>query len=152
MLPSKTPLRTDLKSRLAAAVIRLPEAGSATRILIIDQDRKLGVTLSFMLAARRFDEVRAVRSARRAVAVAEQFQPEIVFLDVELPDGGGIPLARQLVARDARKPRPRLIALTKNAVDAADDQLRAAGFERLLLKPVSQDDLDRIMGISRTAA
>lgn len=152
MLPSKTSLRTDLKSRLAAAVIRLPEAGSATRILIIDQDRKLGVTLSFMLAARRFDEVRAVRSARRAVAVAEQFQPEIVFLDVELPDGGGIPLARQLVARDARKPRPRLIALTKNAVDAAYDQLRAAGFERLLLKPVSQDDLDRIMGISRTAA
>ena len=153
MLPSKTrPLHTEQKSRLASAsVARLPNPEATTRILIVDQDRQLGVTLSFMLATRRFDEVRAVRSARRAVTVAQQFQPEIVFLDLELPDGGGILLSRQL-ARDACKRRPRLIALTRLSDDPNYDKVRAAGFERLLVKPVLHEELDKILGISKTAA
>ena len=122
-------------------------AETSTRILIVDQDRQIGMTLSFMLATRRFDEVRAVRSAKRAMAIAERFLPDIVFLDLELPDGGGIPVARQLV-RDASKRRPRLIALTRHPEDPMYDKARAAGFERLLLKPVSHQELDRILGIS----
>jgi len=151
MLPSgNLPLPAEQKGRLAsAAVLRLPELESTTRILIVDQDRQLGVTLSFMLATRRFDEVRAVRSARRAVAVAEQFQPKMVFLDLELPDGG-FPLARQLI-RDACKRRPRLIALTKISEDSMVAKARAAGFERLLVKPVSHEELDTILGLSQAA-
>lgn len=152
MLPSKIdPLHAEQKSRLSSTTVkRTALAAQATRILIVDQDRQLGVTLSFMLATRRFDEVRAVRSARRAMAVAERFLPEIVFLDLLLPDGGGIQIGRQLV-RGARKSRPRLIALTKHPDDPMYQEARAAGFERLLVKPVSHDELDRILGISKTA-
>lgn len=140
------------RSRLAAAaVMRLPELGSSTRILIVDQDRQLAVTLSFMLATRRFDEVRAVKSARRALAVAEQFQPDIVFLDLELPDDGGISVVRQIV-RDVRKRRPRFIALSTHSIDPNYDKARAAGFDRLLTKPISHEDLDKILGITRSAA
>jgi len=39
------------------------------------------------LAARGYDDVKAVRSAARAVAVAGMFHPAIVFLDIELPEG-----------------------------------------------------------------
>ncbi len=103
-----------------------------------------------MLATRQFDEVRSVRSAKRAKGIAEQFLPDIVFLDLDLPDGGAIPLAR-LLARDASRRRPRLIALTNHSEDPGYDQARAAGFERLLVKPVSHEELDRILGISKTA-
>ena len=130
--------------------IRPLQAETLTRILIVDQDRQIGMALGFMLATRRFDEVRAVRSAKRAMAVAEQFQPDIVFLDLELPEGGGIPVAQHLV-RDARKRRPRLIALTKHSEDPMYAKARAAGFERLLLKPVSHQELDRILGISEAS-
>ena len=128
----------------------MPAAGAATRILIIDQDRQIGVTLSFMLSARRFEDVRAVRSARRAVTVTDQFRPEIIFLDLELPDDGTMEVTRKL-AGDARRPRPRLIALTLDAQPPARDKARAAGFERCLVKPVSHEELDKILGIYRTA-
>ena len=128
-----------------------PVTGSATRILIVDQDRQIGVALSFMLSARRFEDFRSVRSAKRAVAITLQFQPEIVFLDLELPDEGGISVARQLI-RDARTHRPRLIALTKHAEHPMREQARAAGFERFLMKPITHEELDKVLGISRTQA
>lgn len=139
------------KNRLPPPISRFAPAGFSTRILIVDDDRQIGVTLSFMLATRRFDEVRAVRSAKRAVAVAEKFMPDMVFLDLDLPDGGGFPLARQL-GRETRGRRPRLIALTKHADDRHNANARTAGFERLLTKPVLHEELDRILGVTKSAA
>jgi two-component system, chemotaxis family, CheB/CheR fusion protein len=149
--PKMHPFPPGPKARLGSATVsRTAAAGLATRILIVDQDRQVGVALSFMLSARRFDDVRAVRSANRAVAITEQFRPEIVFLDVELPDDGVIAVARKL-ARDACKPRPRLIALTPDADHPMHEKTRSAGFERFLVKPVSHEELDEILGISRKA-
>jgi len=136
------------KNRLPSATIpRASTAGFATRILIIDQDRQVGVALSFMLATRTFDDVRAVKSASRALTIMEQFRPEIVFLELELPDDGTMAVARRLT-NEARRPRPRLIALTMGAEPAARDKARAAGFERCLAKPISHDELDKILGIA----
>ena len=147
--PKIHPQAADPKNRLPSSISRLPAPAFETRILIVDQDRQLGVTLSFMLATRRFDEVRSVRSARRAMAVAEQFLPDIVFLDLDLPDGGGIPVAR-LLTRDVRRRRPRLIALTNQSDHPDYDKARAAGFERALVKPILHEELDKILGISKT--
>lgn len=141
----------DQKSRLPPSITRVQAPRWETRILIVDQDRQLGVTLSFMLATRQFDEVRSVKSAKRAAAVAERFLPDIVFIDLDLPDGGAGPLAR-LLTRDVRRRRTRLIALSNHSEDADHHKARAAGFERLLVKPVSHEELDRILGISKTAA
>lgn len=139
------------KTRLASATItRMPAAGFATRILIVDQDRQVGVTLSFMLSARRYDEVRAVRSAGRALAVTEQFRPEIIFLDLDLPEDGTMAVVRRL-AHDSRRPRPRLFALVLDAEPQVRDRARAAGFERCLVKPVSHEELDKILGIRAIA-
>jgi CheY-like chemotaxis protein len=139
------------KRRLPLSISQRPDPGFTTRILIVDPDRQVGVTLSFMLAMRRYEEVRSVRSARRALAVAEHFPPDLVFLDFDLPDDGGIPLARQLT-RDAHRRQPRFIGLTKHAMGSDDDKTRAGGFERLLVKPVSQEDLDRILTVGKAAA
>ena len=149
---SKSPrLQTNTRSRLeSASIVRLSHAGPATRILIVDLDRQVGVALSFMLATRQFEEVRAVRSPGRALAVAARFQPEIVFIDLDLP-GGGITMARQII-REAGKRRTRLIALSRQLADPTYEQARSAGFERLLVKPVAHDELDKVLGIGRTAA
>jgi CheY-like chemotaxis protein len=144
------PKHAEQSYRLAsAAVTRTTAPGSETRILIVDQDRQVGVSLSFMLSARRYEEVRVVRSAKRAVAITEQFRPEIVFLDLELPDDGGISVARHL-ARNAHNIRPRLVALTKDADVARRQEARAAGFERFLTKPVLHEELDKILAMGRT--
>jgi CheY-like chemotaxis protein len=122
-----------------------------TRILIIDQDRKVGTALSFMLAARRYEEVRSVLSAGRAVAIAEQFRPDIVFLDVDLPESGSLTVARMLT-RDTRQKRVRLIALANDAEHPMCKAARSAGLERFLLKPVSHEELDKVLGARLAAA
>ena len=152
MPPHKIHAHTaDEKRRLPLPISRLPAPGFTTRILIVDADRQLGVTLGFMLATRRYEEVRSVRSARRALAIAEHFLPDLVFLDLDLPDGGGVSLARQLT-RDAHRRRPRFIGLTKHAIDPDVDKSRTAGFERLLVKPVLHEDLDKILSVDKAAA
>lgn len=128
----------------------VPVVEFAAHILIVDQDRRVGLALSFMLAARGYDEVRAVRSAERALAITEQFRPNIVFLDLNLPDSASIAVAQQLF-RDAFQNRPRLIALAKAAQHPMLEELRLAGFERVMVKPVSHEELDEILGITRAA-
>jgi PleD family two-component response regulator len=119
---------------------------TAMRILIVDQDRQVGVALSFMLAARRYDDVRAVRSAERAMAIAEQFRPELVFLDVDLPDERSVMVAQSLT-RSAQQRRMRIVALTTAVDSPACAQARAAGVKSFLVKPVSREELDRVLGI-----
>jgi CheY-like chemotaxis protein len=102
------------------------------------------MALSFMLSARGYTEVRAVRSAARAVTVAESFHPGIVFLDFELPDQGSMNLA-ELLRRGARQHAMRIIALTRSMENAQREDARLAGFERFLVKPLVQAELDKIL-------
>jgi CheY-like chemotaxis protein len=140
------------RPRIANAMAQRNQRGSrrdapvepTTPILIVDHDRRVGTSLSFMLSARGYDEVRAVRSARRAIAVAQLFRPGIVFLDLELPDGGALEVADQL-RRDSRQHALRLIALTTSAEHELREEARLAGFERYLVKPLSQIELDKIL-------
>lgn len=115
-----------------------------TPILIIDDDRLTGKALAAMLNAAGYDDVRAVRSAERAMTVAEALRPAIVFLDIDLPAPGGYDLALRM-QRNARLRAMRLIALTGNVVHGTREEARAAGFERFLVKPVMQVELDKIL-------
>jgi two-component system CheB/CheR fusion protein len=124
---------------------------AATRILIVDNDRGIGTALTFMLSARGYDEVRAVRSARRAMALAELYRPALVFLDLELPDEGALEVADRL-RRGAGQQAMRLIALTNHTEHAHREEARAAGFERYLVKPLSQAELDKVLRMPASAA
>jgi CheY-like chemotaxis protein len=123
---------------------RQTPVATATGILIVDDDRSASVSLTFMLAARGYDEVRAVRSAARALAVAERLRPGIVFLDIDVPDGRGLALADSL-RRGAKQRAMRFIALTRSNEHPSRDDARAAGFERYLVKPLARDELDKVL-------
>lgn len=118
-----------------------------TPILIVDHDRRVGTSLTFMLSARGFEEVRAVRSARRAIAIVEKFRPGIVFLDLELPDGGALEVADRL-RKISQQHGMRLIALTSSTGHELREEARRAGFERYLVKPLAQTELDKILRLS----
>jgi len=122
-----------------------------TCILIIDDDRRSSLALSFMLGVRGYEEVRAVRSAARAVAIAGSFLPGIVFLDLDLPATDTLDLARQLV-RAARNKPLRMIALTSTVEHPWRELARQAGFERFLVKPSEQAEVDKILRLPADTA
>ena len=127
------------------------QAAADTRFLIIDDDRKVGMSLSFMLETRGYPEVRAVRSPARAESVFSTFQPGVVFLDLDMPDAGSLRLAEQM-KRLAQLRKFRLIALTNDVEHAMREEARVAGFERYLVKPVTQEAIDNLLYIPISAS
>jgi len=127
------------------------QAAADTRFLIIDDDRKVGMSLSFMLETRGYPEVRAVRSPARAESVFGSFQPGVVFLDLDLPNSSSLQLAEQM-KRIARLRKFRLIALTNDVEHAMREEARVAGFERYLVKPVTQEAVDKLLSIPSDAS
>jgi two-component system, sensor histidine kinase len=138
--------RPELKTKFGREMA-MPAISVAldAHILVVDNDRRVGTTLGFMLASRGYKEIRTVRSAARALAIAEQFRPGIVFLDLELPDMASLDVAQRLRGL-ARQRTLRLIALTHVAEHPMREAARQVGFERFLMKPVSQEELDKILG------
>jgi DNA-binding response OmpR family regulator len=84
------------------------------------------------------DRVRVVEAADGATALqlAEEFEPELVFLDVNLPDMNGLDVCRR-IRHQPRLARSRVVMLT--AAAQQDDVVRgmAAGASYYLTKPFS---------------
>lgn len=117
---------------------------NSTHILIVDDNREAGKSLAQMLTDSGCDEIRTVRSAARALAVAATFQPAIAFLGMPTPDGLEGNLAA-LLQKNSREKSIRLIGLTDRAELPSREEARASGVERFISKPVTQIELDKAL-------
>ena len=104
------------------------------RILIVDDDIKSSDSLELMLNASGYSQTRVAYSGHAALAIASDFQPDVVLLDLGLLDMSSYEIARSL-REGAQSRHLRLIALTFDPEHAARETARAAGFERYLVKP-----------------
>jgi two-component system CheB/CheR fusion protein len=119
-------------------------APAAARILIVDDDMASADALELMLHASGFAETRVAYSGAAALAIAAEFRPGVVLLDLSILDMTGYRLAESLRDR-AQTRQMRLIALTSSPEHAAREQARAAGFERYLVKPIASIDLLKLL-------
>lgn len=110
-------------------------AEKRVRVLVADDDADARLLLHTFLSLLGFIVCTAV-NGREAVSQAEQFSPDIVFLDVWMPEMDGIEACQRL--REGPCPPPvQIFALTADAYRAEEF---AQCFDRVLVKPV---DLDR---------
>jgi CheY-like chemotaxis protein len=120
-----------------------PAAVPARRILIVDDNRAWVDSLAVVLRGQGHT-VYTAYGGRRAVEIAEDLKPDVVILDIEMPEVSGYEAARQLRRRLSRH-RPTLIALTVWSDDMDKALAREAGFDHHLSKPMAFDDLVRIL-------
>jgi CheY-like chemotaxis protein len=114
------------------------------RVLVVDNDMGAADTLETMLHALGCPETRVAYSGHAALAIADEFKPGVVMVELDLLDMDGYELATRLRER-ARSWEPKLIALTSNRAHSEREQARSAGFERYLLKPVVAIDLSKVL-------
>ena len=119
-------------------------SSTPVRILIVDDDIKSSDSLELMLNASGYSETRVAYSGHAALAIAAEFQPSVVLLELSLLDMTGYEVARLLRER-AQSHDLRLIALTSSREHEGRELARAAGFERYLLKPVASFDLSKLL-------
>jgi two-component system CheB/CheR fusion protein len=111
------------------------------RVLVVDDNDDAAELLALALTSVGY-VVRTASDARSALAVADEFNPEVALLDIGLPDMDGYELGRRL--RDAHFGL-HLLALT--GYGRPSDKLRSteAGFRAHLIKPVPLVELQRIL-------
>jgi len=113
-------------------------------VLIVDDDpfvRKLIATTLEDVAG--FDLVEA-GDGREALDVAVRDRPEIVFLDVDMPEIDGFEACR-LLRSDTETAGATIVMLTAAAGDAAEREAETAGADLFLTKPFSPLELLRLV-------
>lgn len=80
-----------------------------TRVLVVDDHPSFRASVRLLLEAEGFDVVGEASNLAGAVAQAAALEPDVVLLDVQLPDGDGFALARRLCA-EGRAPRIVLVS------------------------------------------
>jgi two-component system cell cycle response regulator DivK len=106
-------------------------------VLIVDDSARNRKLAGDMLRLARFRTLEA-GTAAEAIALASQRLPDVILMDLRLPDRDGAEAARMLRA----EPRTALIpivALTALPVDAGDDWMLDAGFAGAISKPIDID-------------
>ena len=114
------------------------------RILVVDDNADAAQML--LMALELFGcEVRAAHSASAALAMAQEFAPEVALLDIGLPDLNGYELARRLRATAGGR-HMRLIAATGWGQEQDRQRAFDAGFDHHLTKPIDFDRLRSVLG------
>lgn len=121
------------------------------KVLIADDNMDAAESLSVLLQMEGH-EVRTASDGLKAVAVAEEFHPDVALLDIGMPELNGYEAAARIRALPEGE-RILLLALTGWGQDA-DRQLAAeAGFDHHITKPADLEQLQRILaGASGPAA
>jgi PAS domain S-box-containing protein len=128
----------------APAPVPEPAAeGESRRVLIVDDNEDAGSTLGELLQCRGY-QVRTVTTGERALGEALAFAPEVMLIDIGLPEMDGYEVARRLRSIQGQR-CPVLVALT--GYGQAEDRRRSleAGFDEHLTKPVAAERLFRVL-------
>ena len=103
-------------------------------ILIADDDAEMRESLCLILEDKGYTCAQA-ENGRTAVELAHQHPPQVVLLDLRMPELDGFGVARELRA-DPRTCRSHIHCLTGSHDPAAVRQARQAGCELFLVKPI----------------
>ena len=110
-----------------------PPPDMSVRILLVDDNVDAAETLSVLLESAHH-EIRVVNSGRAALLAVEEFMPDIVFLDIGMPEMNGFEVA-QKIRGNPRAGNPVLVALTGWGGDRDRQRSKKAGFDEHLTKP-----------------
>jgi len=109
-------------------------APRSLRIVVADDDADMVSTLA-MLLRDEGHEVRGLRSGRQVMPAVIELDPDVVVLDINLPDVNGWQLASTIRTRQTRK-KPLLIGISGVFTKGGDQVLaQINGFDYYLLKP-----------------
>jgi CheY-like chemotaxis protein len=115
----------------------------AKQILLVD-DQADAIDALAMLLEMDGHAVRTAYSGADALAVVTTFIPDLALIDVTMPDMSGMDLAR-LLRGNATLAGTRLVALTGHSRESDRQAASDAGFDAHVTKPVSADQLTRLI-------
>jgi two-component system sensor histidine kinase/response regulator len=115
------------------------------RILVVD-DRPVALNATSRLLELEGHTVRTASTGHAAIRIAREFAPDLVLLDISLPDISGYEVFRRLKASDSLA-RTVFVALSGHGYE---ERIRArqVGFDDYLMKPFDIKEVDRLIAVN----
>ncbi len=124
-------------------------AAAKLRILVIDDDADGAATLALLLQRKGHQTLIALNGST-ALEIAAREHPQLVFVDIGLPDMSGLQVATRL--RELLGPETTLVALTGWSRDEDLARSRVAGLDAHLTKPVDPTAIEQVLALLGCAA
>jgi CheY-like chemotaxis protein len=113
------------------------------RVMVVDDNRDVAESCKTLLEFSGH-RVSTAYTAREALELAESTHPDVILLDIGLPDISGYELARRIRATTWGG-NAGLIAVTGWGQESDREQAFRAGFDHHLTKPISTDALETLL-------
>ena len=114
------------------------ESGNSSRLLIVDDDAYLRTSLRQQFVAEGFHNIFDVGSATELNTALKEANPDLILLDIQMPDGNGVEICKRLRREGFAKPIVMLTA--KNAESDIIEGLEA-GANDYVIKPIRMGEL-----------
>ena len=111
---------------------------SSPRVLIVDDQSLVRTGFRMILTANGIDVVGEATDGLEAIAAAADLKPDVILMDIRMPNLDGLEAAQRILAAD---PRCRILMLTTFDLDKYVYEALAAGASGFLLKDVTPEHL-----------
>jgi len=109
------------------------------RILIVDDEPNIVASLEFLMRGDEYD-VRVARNGEEALLLAERFRPDLVLLDVMMPQRSGFEVCRRIRENPALR-EMKIVMLTARGRDVEREKGLKSGANAYVTKPFSTKEL-----------
>lgn len=116
---------------------------SPLRILIVDDNEASAKTLGWMMELWGHD-IKLAHNGQQGIEVAEEFKPQVIFMDIGLPGMNGYELC-SLMQKNPVHANSVFIAQTGWGQSEHRQRSKEAGFAHHLVKPVDMQQLQQLL-------
>ena len=138
-------LATDAAPRPAAAPAKpRMDAGMAERHplrILLAEDNVVNQKLAMRLLQQMGYRADLASNGIEAIECCERQPYDVVLMDVQMPEMDGLEASRRIAAKWPAGQRPRIVAMTANAMQGDREECLAAGMDDYVTKPIRVDAL-----------
>jgi CheY-like chemotaxis protein len=121
-----------------------PAPTSSLRILLAE-DNPVNQKVALLVLEKLGYRADVASNGLEAIAALERQEYDAVLMDVQMPELDGLDAARQICARWPHDLRPRIIAMTANAMAEDREACFAAGMDDYVAKPIRPEALAEVL-------
>jgi signal transduction histidine kinase/CheY-like chemotaxis protein len=130
--------------RMTVPLALKPMSGGAPLRILLTEDNHINQKVGIALLSRLGYRADIAANGLEAVDAASRQPYDIILMDIQMPEMGGIEAA-QIIRKKLGTKTPRIVALTANAFAGAREEYLAQGFDDYLSKPILPPALRQLL-------